>query len=80
MANTTGILRHGLKVTPNDRAFSWLPLYHDMGLVGFCLSPAMGQVTVDYSCYHCLCPSAGLVAAADVRQSQHSLLLAELRV
>lgn len=48
MANTTGILRHGLKVTPNDRAFSWLPLYHDMGLVGFCLSPAMGQVTVDY--------------------------------
>jgi fatty-acyl-CoA synthase len=48
MANTTGILRHGLKVSPNDRAFSWLPLYHDMGLVGFCLSPAMGQVTVDY--------------------------------
>jgi fatty-acyl-CoA synthase len=48
MANTTGILRHGLKVTPNDRAFSWLPLYHDMGLVGFCLSSAMGQVTVDY--------------------------------
>ena len=47
-ANTTGILRHGLKVVPDDRAFSWLPLYHDMGLVGFCLSPLMGQVTVDY--------------------------------
>jgi fatty-acyl-CoA synthase len=48
MANTQGILREGLKLTPDDRAFSWLPLYHDMGLVGFCLSPAMGQVTVDY--------------------------------
>ena len=48
MANTAGILRQGLKVTPQDRAFSWLPLYHDMGLVGFCLSPIMGQVTVDY--------------------------------
>ncbi len=48
MANTTGILRHGLKVREDDRAFSWLPLYHDMGLVGFFLSPMMGQVSVDY--------------------------------
>ena len=47
-ANCNGILRHGLKITPADRAFSWLPLYHDMGLVGFCLSPLMGQVTVDF--------------------------------
>jgi fatty-acyl-CoA synthase len=47
-ANTTGILRHGLKVRPEDRAFSWLPLYHDMGLVGFCLAPMMGQVPVHY--------------------------------
>ncbi len=48
VANTRGILRDGLKITNEDRAFSWLPLYHDMGLVGFCLSPMMGQVTVDY--------------------------------
>jgi fatty-acyl-CoA synthase len=47
-ANTTGTLRHGLSVELGDRAFSWLPLYHDMGLVGFCLSPMMGQVSVDY--------------------------------
>ncbi|MGB5212517.1 MAG: fatty acyl-AMP ligase [Anderseniella sp.] len=47
-ANTMAILRHGLKIRPTDRAFSWLPLYHDMGLVGFCLSPMMGQVSVDY--------------------------------
>ncbi len=46
--NCRDILQHGLKVRPDDRAFSWLPLYHDMGLVGFCLSPMMGQVTVDY--------------------------------
>lgn len=48
VANTEAILRHGLKVVPDDRAFSWLPFYHDMGLVGFCLTPMMGQVTVDY--------------------------------
>jgi fatty-acyl-CoA synthase len=47
-ANTMSILRHGLKIAPTDRAFSWLPLYHDMGLVGFCLSPMMGQVSIDY--------------------------------
>lgn len=48
MANALGILCDGLKLTPEDRAFSWLPLYHDMGLVGFCLAPMLGQVSVDY--------------------------------
>ncbi len=48
IANARGILREGLALTPDDRAFSWLPLYHDMGLVGFCLSPMLGQVSVDY--------------------------------
>lgn len=47
-ANTMTTLRHGLKIVPTDRTFSWLPLYHDMGLVGFCLSPMMGQISVDY--------------------------------
>jgi fatty-acyl-CoA synthase len=47
-ANTEAILRHGLRVVDGDRAFSWLPLYHDMGLVGFCLSPLMAQTSVDY--------------------------------
>ena len=46
--HTETILRDGLKLVPGDRAFSWLPLYHDMGLVGFCLSPLMGQTSVDY--------------------------------
>ena len=48
MANTRGILNDGMRINPEDRAFSWLPLYHDMGLVGFCLSAAMGQVSVDF--------------------------------
>lgn len=29
----------GLQATAQDRAFSWMPLSHDMGLVGFHLSP-----------------------------------------
>lgn len=48
VTNAQGILRDGLRVNRDDRAASWLPLYHDMGLVGFCLAPMMGQITVDY--------------------------------
>ncbi len=47
-SNATSTLVHGLDVRPGDRAVSWLPLYHDMGLVGFCLTPLFGQVTIDY--------------------------------
>lgn len=46
--NVRGILQHGLCIKRDDRAMSWLPLYHDMGLVGFCLTPTLGQVTMDY--------------------------------
>ena len=48
MANIAAILRHGLEIRPDDRAVSWLPFYHDMGLVGFLLSPLAGQITVDF--------------------------------
>ena len=47
-ANSRGILTHGLETNTADRAISWLPLYHDMGLVGFCLAPMLGQHSVDY--------------------------------
>ena len=46
--NSRGILQNGLKTHGEDRAASWLPLYHDMGLVGFCIAPMLGQHSVDY--------------------------------
>ncbi|WP_114240749.1 AMP-binding protein [Dyella sp. C9] len=48
MANATAIAAHGLRMRPEDRAFSWLPLYHDMGLVGFSVVALCGQRSVDY--------------------------------
>lgn len=48
MCNLEAIIRHGLELTPNDRFFSWLPFYHDMGLVGKLLVPVAGQVPVAY--------------------------------
>jgi len=39
---------HGMEVVEGDRCVSWLPWYHDMGLVGCLLSPVANQVSTDY--------------------------------
>jgi len=49
MANLAGITGPaGLEVVPGDRAASWLPLYHDMGLIGFLMAPLSAQLSLDY--------------------------------
>ena len=48
MSNLQGITRNGLRVHNGDRCASWLPFYHDMGLVGFVLGPIASQLSVDY--------------------------------
>ncbi len=49
MANLAGITGPaGLEVVPGDRAASWLPLYHDMGLIGFLMAPLSTQISLDY--------------------------------
>jgi len=39
---------HGMELEPTDRCISWLPWYHDMGLVGCFLSLIANQVSGDY--------------------------------
>ena len=48
MANIEGMVVDGLQIDSNDRLASWLPFYHDMGLVGFVLVPVATQLSVDY--------------------------------
>jgi len=49
MANLAGMVGPaGLDVVEGDRAASWLPLYHDMGLIGFVMAPLSAQLSVDY--------------------------------
>ncbi|MFF2848803.1 fatty acyl-AMP ligase [Streptomyces sp. NPDC058001] len=46
-ANSLAIMRDGLAADPDhDHAVSWLPLHHDMGLVGFVLAPLVVGVPV----------------------------------
>ena len=46
MANAKCIMEDGLQIRPGDTGISWLPLYHDMGLIGFVLSPVVRTVPV----------------------------------
>ena len=47
LANVRAIGCEGLGVGPADRTVSWLPLYHDMGLVGMLLTSLVFQVSLD---------------------------------
>ncbi|MCP4341461.1 MAG: fatty acyl-AMP ligase [Desulfobulbaceae bacterium] len=46
--NLSVITKHGVKVRTGDRAVSWLPYFHDMGLVGLLLVPLACQISVDF--------------------------------
>lgn len=48
VANVKAIAGDGLRIGPQDRCVSWLPFYHDMGLVGFLLTPACCAIPVDF--------------------------------
>jgi fatty-acyl-CoA synthase len=46
--NLSNIIKYGSKIQPGDRCVSWLPFYHDMGLVGLVMVPVASQMSVDY--------------------------------
>ena len=48
LTNLAGILQYGVQIRRGDRYVSWLPFYHDMGLVGLILGPVVSQLSVDY--------------------------------
>ena len=48
LSNLARIITDGIKIVRGDRFMSWLPFYHDMGLVGLVLVPVASQTSVDY--------------------------------
>lgn len=47
-ANIQCIMGDGLAIRPDDVGVSWLPLYHDMGLIGFVIAPLFHRVPIVY--------------------------------
>ncbi|MFC3051353.1 fatty acyl-AMP ligase [Kordiimonas pumila] len=48
LSNTHGMGKYGVELIESDRCVSWLPFYHDMGLVGTLLTTITCQVSVDF--------------------------------
>ena len=48
LENLRGIAEDGLKLNSEDRFVSWLPYYHDMGMIGFILVPLICQLSADF--------------------------------
>jgi fatty-acyl-CoA synthase len=48
MNNLAAMINYGIQLQRQDRVVSWLPFYHDMGLVGMVLAPLAAQTSVDY--------------------------------
>src|SRR5690606_29553939 len=46
--NAHAIRRDGLTTGEEDRGVSWLPLFHDMGLIGFVIAPIHHRVPVSF--------------------------------
>ena len=46
-ANLRVVLKEGMQLKHEDRSFSWLPFYHNMGLIGFMLGSVYAQRSVD---------------------------------
>lgn len=48
LLHNVGSHSYGMNVGEDDRCISWLPFYHDMGLVGCFISMVCNQVSTDY--------------------------------
>ncbi|MEJ8567145.1 fatty acyl-AMP ligase [Elongatibacter sediminis] len=48
LENLRQIALNGLRLDREDRFVSWLPFYHDMGMIGFILVPLIAQLSADY--------------------------------
>ncbi|HJL18532.1 MAG TPA: fatty acyl-AMP ligase [Sandaracinaceae bacterium LLY-WYZ-13_1] len=46
--NAWAVMREGLDSHDEDRGVSWLPLFHDMGLIGFVIAPIHHRVPVSF--------------------------------
>ena len=76
--NAREIAEHGLNMTNEDRFVSWLPYYHDMGLIGFILLPLVTQSSVDYLSPQTFRHAAEALVKTDFGQPGYDLLQSDI--
>ena len=69
-----------VEMGPNDVGVSWLPLYHDMGLIGAWLTLAVLRDSVGGDVADRVFDAAGTVVKGDTQASRHDEHGTEFRV
>ena len=80
-ANAEAFMIHGLdRDSSVDKGVSWLPLFHDMGLIGFVVGPALHERSVRLPADGELRAPAAHLARQDPPAPRHHHVRPELRV
>ena len=72
-------IAQGIELTETDVGLSWMPLTHDMGLIGFHLTPFVFNVTHHLISTATFRKTPAVMARPGQRQAGHRAVLAEFR-
>ncbi len=74
------MIHRGFRIDPKGMGVTWLPMYHDMGLIGGILEPMFAGGPATLMSPVCLPAAAGKLAAGDHAVPGHDQRRPQLRL